>query len=160
MTRYAHRPPLELRFRWMPRSESKARIGPVWNGCCATRARATFALQRLEQVADDHIACRLPKPRPDVRTEVRLTLLDLIERLAALIPPPRLHRYRYYAVHRIRRSARRSLPWRARQPRSRLQRCHWATTATTCCGRVILQRYCSMDSSSTPSRLRANRPQR
>ena len=61
-------------------------------------ARPPFALERLEQVGHDQLVYRLPKPRPDVRTEVRLTLLDLIERLAALIPPPRLHRYRYYAV--------------------------------------------------------------
>jgi hypothetical protein len=29
---------------------------------------------------------------------LRLTPLELIERLAALIPPPRLHRHRYHGV--------------------------------------------------------------
>ena len=29
---------------------------------------------------------------------MRLTPLELIERLAALIPPPRLHRHRYHGV--------------------------------------------------------------
>ena len=38
------------------------------------------------------------KPLPDGRTELRLTPLELIERLAALIPPPRLHRHRYHGV--------------------------------------------------------------
>jgi hypothetical protein len=39
-----------------------------------------------------------PGLEPDGRTELRLTPLELIERLAALIPPPRLHRHRYHGV--------------------------------------------------------------
>jgi hypothetical protein len=39
---------------------------------------------------------RWPEPQPDGRTGLRLTPLELIERLAALIPPPRLHRHRYH----------------------------------------------------------------
>ena len=31
-------------------------------------------------------------------TELRLTPLELVDRLAALIPPPRLHRHRYHGV--------------------------------------------------------------
>ena len=38
------------------------------------------------------------QPQPDGRTQLRLTPLQLIERLAALIPPPRLHRHRYHRV--------------------------------------------------------------
>ncbi len=41
---------------------------------------------------------RLTKPRPDGSTELMLTLLELIQRLAALIPPPRGHRHRYHGV--------------------------------------------------------------
>ncbi len=41
---------------------------------------------------------RLPKPRPDGQTVLRLTPLEFIERLAALIPPPRRHRHRYHGV--------------------------------------------------------------
>ena len=40
----------------------------------------------------------LPKPGPDGRTDLALTPLELIDRLAALIPPPRLHRHRYHGV--------------------------------------------------------------
>jgi hypothetical protein len=61
--------------------------------CCA---RPPFALERLEQLRDDQFIYRLPQP--DGRTELRLTPLQLLERLAALIPPPRLHRRRYHGV--------------------------------------------------------------
>ena len=41
---------------------------------------------------------RLSKPRTDGGTALRLTPLELIARLAALIPPPRRHRHRYHGV--------------------------------------------------------------
>ena len=46
----------------------------------------------------DQLVYRSPKPQPDGRTELRLTALELLDRLAALIPPPRLHRLRYHGV--------------------------------------------------------------
>jgi Putative transposase len=61
-------------------------------------ARPPFALERLEQLPDGQIVYRFPKPQPDGTTQVRLTPLELIERLAALIPPPRIHRHRYHGV--------------------------------------------------------------
>jgi hypothetical protein len=61
-------------------------------------ARPPFALERLEQTSDEQLVYRLDKPQPDGRTELRLTPLELLERLAALIPPPRLHRHRYHGV--------------------------------------------------------------
>ena len=57
-------------------------------------ARPPFALERLEQLGDDQLVYRFAKPQPDGRTELSLTPLELIERLHALIPPPRLHRHR------------------------------------------------------------------
>ena len=57
-------------------------------------ARPPFALERLEQLGDDQLVYRFAKPQPDGRTELSLTPLELIERLAALIPPPRIHRHR------------------------------------------------------------------
>jgi hypothetical protein len=56
------------------------------------------ALERPEQLAHDQLVYRFPKPQPDGRTEQRLTPVELIDRLAALIPPPRLHRHRYHGV--------------------------------------------------------------
>ena len=61
-------------------------------------ARPPFALERLERLAHDQLVYRFPRPQPDGRTELRLTPLELIERLAALIPRPRLHRHRYHGV--------------------------------------------------------------
>ena len=50
-------------------------------------ARPPVALERLEQVRDDQFVYRFAKPLPDGRTELRLTLVELIDRLTALIPP-------------------------------------------------------------------------
>ena len=46
-------------------------------------ARSAFALERLEQLHEDQLVYRFPKPQPDGRTELHLTPLQLIERLAA-----------------------------------------------------------------------------
>jgi len=78
--------------------------GAGGEGSCA---RPPFALERLVQLPDDQLMYRFPKPQPDGRTELRLTPLELIERLAALIPPPRIHRHRYHGVHPTRPSVHR-----------------------------------------------------
>jgi hypothetical protein len=57
-----------------------------------------------------------PKPQPDGRTELRLTPLELIERLAALIPPPRIHRHRYHGVLAPNAPLRAQVTALARQP--------------------------------------------
>ena len=44
------------------------------------------------------IVYRLPEPQRDGRTALSLTPLEFIDHLAALIPPPRLHRHRYHGV--------------------------------------------------------------
>ena len=38
------------------------------------------------------------KPRPGANAPLRLTPLQLLDRLAALGPPPRVYRHRYYGV--------------------------------------------------------------
>ena len=40
----------------------------------------------------------LSNPQPDDATELSLIPLELIDRIAALVPPPRVHRYRYHGV--------------------------------------------------------------
>jgi hypothetical protein len=59
------------------------------------RARPTFALERIKQVAardgEQQVVYRLPKPQLDGRTELSLTSLEFIDHLTALIPPPRVH---------------------------------------------------------------------
>jgi hypothetical protein len=61
-------------------------------------ARPPFALERLQQVDDQHITYHLPNAPHDGRTELSLTPLELIDHLAALIPPPRRHQHRYHGV--------------------------------------------------------------
>ncbi len=61
-------------------------------------ARPPFALERLQAIGADRLVYHLPKPGPEGRPDLILTPLELIDRLAALIPPPRLHRHRYHGV--------------------------------------------------------------
>jgi hypothetical protein len=57
-------------------------------------------MERLLWVAEDHnrLVYHLPKPMPDGRSQLYLTPLELLDRLAQLIPPPRLHRHRYHGA--------------------------------------------------------------
>jgi len=61
-------------------------------------ARRPLALDRLQQINPEQLVYRLSKARLDGCAALRLTPLELIARLAALIPPPRLHRHRYHGV--------------------------------------------------------------
>jgi hypothetical protein len=79
-------------------------------------ARPPFALERLEQLGHDQLVYRFPKPQPDGRTELRLSPLELLERLAGLIPPPRLHRHRYHGVLAPNAPQRAQVSALARQP--------------------------------------------
>jgi hypothetical protein len=60
--------------------------------------RPPFAADRLEELDPQRLIYRLPKPGPDGRTQIILSPLELIGRIAALVPPPRQHRHRYYGV--------------------------------------------------------------
>ncbi len=61
-------------------------------------ARPPFALEHLHQGDAEHLAYRSPKPRPDGPDELLLTPLELIDKIATLVPPPHAHRHRYYGV--------------------------------------------------------------
>ena len=63
-------------------------------------ARPPFALERLHLVdgRSGQILYVLPKPDPAGRTGLRLSALEFLDRLAALLPPPRIHRHRYHGV--------------------------------------------------------------
>jgi hypothetical protein len=47
-------------------------------------------------LGEHHKRLRLPKPMPDGPITLYLTPLELLDRLAQLIPPPHRHRHRYY----------------------------------------------------------------
>jgi hypothetical protein len=69
-------------------------------------ARPPFALERLHapkgiaslNSPDTRLLYRFPKPTPDGRTQILLSPLQLLERLAEFVPPPRVHRHRYHGV--------------------------------------------------------------
>jgi hypothetical protein len=61
-------------------------------------ARPPFALEHLHPLDADHLVYHNPKPRSDSPRDLVLTPLELIDKIAALIPPPRAHRHRYYGV--------------------------------------------------------------
>lgn len=53
----------------------------------------------MNQESTERIIYHLPKPRPDGQSALVLTTpLELIDKLVALIPPPRRHRHRYHGV--------------------------------------------------------------
>ena len=61
-------------------------------------ARPPFALDHLHQHDAEHRVYHIAKPRPDGPRALVLTPLQLIDKVAALVPPPRVHRHRYYGV--------------------------------------------------------------
>jgi len=82
--------------------EDRPGVEPLLRYC----ARPPFALERLYAPGgivslsspESTLVYRLPKPAPDGRTELLLSPLQLLERLARFIPPPRVHRHRYHGV--------------------------------------------------------------
>jgi hypothetical protein len=69
-------------------------------------ARGPLALERLHALGGQHalaspaarLLYRLPEPDLQGRTALVLTPIELLERLARLIPPPRVHRHRYHGL--------------------------------------------------------------
>jgi hypothetical protein len=63
-------------------------------------ARPPLAAGHLQWVDARHEQLRyhLPKPLADGTAELVVPALELLERLSAFIPPPRIHRHRYFGV--------------------------------------------------------------
>jgi hypothetical protein len=69
-------------------------------------ARPPFALHRLHAIGgnealrspDARLVYRLSGPTPDGRSVLVLSPMELLQRLARLLPPPRVHRHRYHGV--------------------------------------------------------------
>jgi hypothetical protein len=61
-------------------------------------ARPAFALERLREIDPEHLVYESTKPGPGGSVSLLLTPIQLLDRLAALIPPPRRHRHRYIGV--------------------------------------------------------------
>jgi hypothetical protein len=61
-------------------------------------ARPSFSASHLDRLNAETLAYRLKRPLADGRCCLYLSPLELLAKLAALIPPPRQHRTRYYGV--------------------------------------------------------------
>ena len=61
-------------------------------------ARPPLSQERLGRLDDEHLLYSLRKPTMDGRTELILTPLELLDRLAHLVTPPRIHKHRYFGV--------------------------------------------------------------
>ena len=70
-------------------------------------ARPAFSLERLSQLADGRLAYELRRPRKNGATHLVLTPVQLIARIAAIVPPPR------YPLSRFAGVLAPSSPWRA-----------------------------------------------
>jgi len=65
---------------------------------CRYILRPAFSGERLERLADGRVAYGLRKARADGTTHVVLTPMEFMEKLAALVAPPRSHLVRYHGV--------------------------------------------------------------
>ncbi|HEX8821578.1 MAG TPA: transposase [Archangium sp.] len=65
---------------------------------CRYGARGALALARLSRAADGRIAYRMKRPLPDGTTHLLFTGLELLRRVASLVPPPRANLTRFHAV--------------------------------------------------------------
>lgn len=61
-------------------------------------ARPPFALDRLHELDPERLLYKSTKPGPGGTGSLLLTPLELLDRLATLVPPPRIHRHRYFGV--------------------------------------------------------------
>ena len=61
-------------------------------------ARPPLSQERLGRLNDETLVYTLRKPTIDGRTELVLTPLELLDRLAHLVTPPRIHKHRYCGV--------------------------------------------------------------
>jgi hypothetical protein len=61
-------------------------------------ARPPLSQERLGRLNDETLVYSLRKPTLDGRTELVLTPLELLDRLAHLVTPPRIHKHRYYGA--------------------------------------------------------------
>ena len=60
--------------------------------------RPPFALDRLRELGPERLRYEVTKPGPGGGGSLLLTPVELIDRIAALVPPPRIHRHRYFGV--------------------------------------------------------------
>ena len=82
-------------FPCMPTRMCRPTAAMSSNGCCSYTARGAVSLERLECDAGGDLLCTFTRPWSDGATGIKLSPLELLEKLAALVPLPRMHLVRY-----------------------------------------------------------------
>lgn len=65
-----------------------------------------MASERMAITSSGHVRCALKTPYRDDTTHSVIESLDLMARLAALVPPPRMHLSRHHGVFSLHRKLR------------------------------------------------------
>src|SRR5437867_1237932 len=65
---------------------------------CRYMLRPPLAVERLERLSGGRLAYRMKTPWRDGTTHVIMSDGELVEKLAALVPPPRFHLVRYFGI--------------------------------------------------------------
>lgn len=65
---------------------------------CKYVSRPPLAHGSLQQLSEDEYAFKLKTPWSDGTTHIILSAMELIEKLAALVPPPRINQVRYHGI--------------------------------------------------------------
>ncbi len=76
---------------------------------CRYIARPPVSTQRLSKLGDGRLLYRLKRRWRDGTTHVVFQPLELVEKLAAIVPPPRIHMVRYHGVLAPRATCRRQV---------------------------------------------------
>ena len=82
---------------------------PVWKASSVTPRARLWQAGRLQITDGEQLTFRLKTPWSDGTTHLLLSPLELIEKLAALVPPRRLNLIRYHGVLAPNASARKQI---------------------------------------------------
>ena len=93
---------IEARIRRKPASRGSASLNERRQArlekLCRYVSRGAVSESRLHIEENGDVSCQLKNPWSDGTTAVRFTPLEFVEKLAALVPPPRVHQIRYHGV--------------------------------------------------------------
>jgi hypothetical protein len=76
---------------------------------CRYIARPPVSTERLSELPDGRLLYRLKRKWRDGTTHVIFERIELVEKLAAIVPPPRIHMVRYHGVFAPRAAGRRQV---------------------------------------------------
>ncbi|WNZ65834.1 transposase [Myxococcus sp. MxC21-1] len=84
--------------RSQPRWRGTLGAHAAHQGQLPTSSRGALALERLSRAEDGRIAYRMKRPLPDGTTHLLFTGLELLRRVASLVPAPRANLTRFHGV--------------------------------------------------------------